>query len=797
MAIGFKVADAFVDVHVEDGTKRGRDDIDRRMDKWSKDRGDKDGNNWAKSFGRAMVRGFRPLFSAILKTALYSTIVGVIGSAVSALAGYIVQAFVAIVNLLVVLGHALQIFALLPGVIFAAVTALLSLKLAFSGVGEALKAGWQGDMAKFNEALKKLSPNAQAAVREIVKLKPAIDGLKKSLQDAVFADLAGLIKTMAADFLPGLTVGLVAVGTGLNHIIKGIFAGLLAGLPSLMSALQSVGQIFQDIGAGLTPLIAGLAHFLDISLKVMNVGRVDEILANIGAALSRLTSDDIKRWVDNSIEALKLLGRLVGDIIGIFGGLANAASGSSMFTWLDRINAWVQQNQPLLHDFFAALEAAANAMSPVLYELMRQLTALLTAFGPVMQVIGPVLTMLLHSLGDALIALMPSLTPLLVAIGKLAISAIPALVPLLQILMDMATAMAPGIGVFLEALARVIKPLVPLAPVLGKALGDMFAALGPLLEALGPIAVMAIQALVILLQQMAQILPVLIENLAQIDIAGMIEAIMPYLPDLVSSVISLLYALVKLTVALAPIITEFLILLTPALLPVLTFMLNLLAGIIKAVADALGWLTSGLDGSFQGLQKIIDKLNEWWHKLTDIGSNAKGKIKGWFDGAKNWLYDTGKDMIQGLIDGATNLLGKIGGFLLAKLPGWLVDPFKAALGISSPSKVFKQIGVDTIAGYIQGVQSQTGRLQNVLTGIAMGLPDQMSVSMRAAVASIPAPTIPKPDLYAYVQIGDKPVRDMVRAEVEENPELVARAADEGHRTNAFTTDPSRKRVGVS
>ncbi|SEC98945.1 hypothetical protein [Arthrobacter woluwensis] len=37
-------------------------------------------------------------------------------------------------------------------------------------------------------------------------------------------------------------------------------------------------------------------------------------------------------------------------------------------------------------------------------------------------------------------------------------------------------------------------------------------------------------------------------------------------------------------------------------------------------------------------------------------------------------------MIQGLLNGAGSLLSSIGSFFLNQLPGWIVGPFKAALG---------------------------------------------------------------------------------------------------------------------
>jgi hypothetical protein len=57
------------------------------------------------------------------------------------------------------------------------------------------------------------------------------------------------------------------------------------------------------------------------------------------------------------------------------------------------------------------------------------------------------------------------------------------------------------------------------------------------------------------------------------------------------------------------------------------------------------------------------------------------------------------------MDGIGDLAGKIGSWFLSKIPGWIVDPFKAALGIHSPSRVFRtEIGQQLLPGAVQGVE---------------------------------------------------------------------------------------------
>jgi hypothetical protein len=70
------------------------------------------------------------------------------------------------------------------------------------------------------------------------------------------------------------------------------------------------------------------------------------------------------------------------------------------------------------------------------------------------------------------------------------------------------------------------------------------------------------------------------------------------------------------------------------------------------------------------------------------------------------------NIVNGLIDGIKSMAGSIGRWFLSIIPDWIKAPFMAALGIHSPSRVFKQYGVYTMQGFIDGVTSMEGRVQS-------------------------------------------------------------------------------------
>jgi hypothetical protein len=118
---------------------------------------------------------------------------------------------------------------------------------------------------------------------------------------------------------------------------------------------------------------------------------------------------------------------------------------------------------------------------------------------------------------------------------------------------------------------------------------------------------------------------------------------------------------------------------------------------IKAwIGAAWDWVSEKTSGVWNS---IISWVSDKVGSIIDFVKGIPGKI-GDMAGA---LYQKGKDMIQGLIDGAGSLLKSIGSFFLNLLPGWIRGPFEKALGISSPSKVFRKYGVNIGQGLIKGL----------------------------------------------------------------------------------------------
>jgi hypothetical protein len=150
-----------------------------------------------------------------------------------------------------------------------------------------------------------------------------------------------------------------------------------------------------------------------------------------------------------------------------------------------------------------------------------------------------------------------------------------------------------------------------------------------------------------------------------------------------------------------------------------TTITNLISRIRDFVVDgfrtlkdrALGFVTDLREGISERITAIVDFVKGLPGRIVSGLGNLGGTLK-----------DKGREMIQGFLDGATNLLKNIGRFLLDRIPGWIRSPFEKALGISSPSKVFAEIGRDTMAGFSVGVDDELRRVQRTMMNMASAIP---------------------------------------------------------------------------
>lgn len=141
--------------------------------------------------------------------------------------------------------------------------------------------------------------------------------------------------------------------------------------------------------------------------------------------------------------------------------------------------------------------------------------------------------------------------------------------------------------------------------------------------------------------------------------------------------------------------------------------------VIGFLAGAGSWLVGTGGSLIAGLSNGVQGM---WGSFMGFLGGIPGAIIGALGGAGSWLYSAGRNLVDGLLNGVRSLAGSVGSFFLGLLPGWIVGPFKAALGIHSPSTVFAGFG------------------RNIAQGIMVGLDDEQSALDSRVSSMVTVPT---------------------------------------------------------
>ncbi|OFB37975.1 hypothetical protein BA059_16910 [Mycolicibacterium sp. (ex Dasyatis americana)] len=210
---------------------------------------------------------------------------------------------------------ATQTLWLLPAAATAAGAGFAALKIGTLGFGDAMKD--IRDPEKFAQALQSLSPNAQQAALSIRQLLPQFDALKNSVQDSLFANVAGEIQRLSNQFLPMLQSALSGVASAFNTAFQGV-AGVLSSNPEMIS------NVLNNVQAGFQNAAQAAAPFTEALLKVTQVG--SSFLPQLGTAIADAATEfsafisnaaetgQLKTWIEDGISAVKELGGTIWDI---------------------------------------------------------------------------------------------------------------------------------------------------------------------------------------------------------------------------------------------------------------------------------------------------------------------------------------------------------------------------------------------------------------------------------------------------------------------------------------------------
>lgn len=627
---GFRIATGFLKVVADD--KEARKDTDRFLrdtDRKMATGGHRSGGIFGRNFGLGMFTPllagvkavaapiadiFKKALAAALKLTAFAAIAGVVTSAIGGIGAALYQLIPAIVELGQVAITASGALLLIPGAIATGIAALVTFKLGLNGINAALKAGLSGDVEKFNEALKKLAPNAAGFVREMVKLKPAFDKLRLNIQQQMFANTAKTVKDLGKTLLPALMIPLVDMARVLNGALRDglLFLNETATRLTLARTLAAAAEAAGNLGGTFRPLLRIVTDVTLVSARMFaqfTGGAAGAMNRWADSISSMAQSGALAELITGGLDALKQFGSLALDILGIFKGIFAASGSGGFFAFFDRLNTLINSasGQSNLKAIFGDLERIGTALAPVLAALLAALVPVVDAIATISIAFAPGLQALISGLGTGLVALVPGILavePVLRAVGAalpmvgqglstlvsafapgalallnglaqaltvLAINAGPlgealgnvagalggVLVPVAQILADLIINLAPGVKVILDSLAVGLSALAPAAAPVAQAISAILIALAPLLPLIGELAGMLLTVLATELSGLVSLLAPVIKGFALIGVE-LLSRLAPVLSQLVTNFLPVLATMLDaVTLALTPLLPLF------------------------------------------------------------------------------------------------------------------------------------------------------------------------------------------------------------------------------------------------
>lgn len=319
---------------------------------------------------------FRDAIGAGFNISGQSPLVGFLLPVVGAVIGLVIGAIQAISSLVAVLTT-------LPAVIAGIGVQVGVLFLAFKGLGGAISGAFAAKNAKeLKEALKGLTPEAQAFVKSLLPLKPIFEQIQKATQSSFFKALGDPIqylKGLGPDFVKGFSLVASRLGAFFNDFAK--FLGSPTFVAFVRDIFPATAKWISNFGPAFIKILGSLIGMADQALPFLS--RLGLLLSNNLGMISRIIDDHIrdgsfKKWLYQMFHTFELLTGVLFSTIGFIAQLmdtVNKAGG-------DEILAAISKDLLLLTAVFATKSGqdAIYALIEASIICIHALTGLVVAF---------------------------------------------------------------------------------------------------------------------------------------------------------------------------------------------------------------------------------------------------------------------------------------------------------------------------------------------------------------------------------------------------------------------------------
>lgn len=567
----------------------------------------------------------------------------------------------------------------------------------FKGLGKEIHHVATQVLPILGEAYNRIASYANGAVRSTLEVITSSSRLRdlQAIGDNsayAFGNLSGVLDSMVSIF-----IDLTAVGSKwLGELTEGA-GGLAAHFAEVVHQMRESGRLDEIISNALS-VLGQLAGILGNIFRI--IGAVFEAGAETGGSfLSVLESitGQIAEFA-HSIEGQEALKSFFGGIADLAKGVMPVIGGlvQAIAAIAPAIGQAGEIAGPILGDILNQVALALSAIGPGLVDLVSGFGALLRAIAPLLPILAAVLAPILSTIGGILEAVAPAVGDFATVLGGVLLEVMRALLPVLPKIVGAFSAMATLIS---ESLSDSAPALITIAEALGTFLAEAIEAVLPLLPQLVDLGLQFLEALLPLLPPLIQLATELLP-LVVIALEGLIEVlgiivpafarITPVIADFFSflaeiavpgvqilgEVFKATFHVIEAVVRSAMTIIEGLINLGIGLITrdwgqawdgikqIVSGAVSLVIGTIRAMVDNVINLFGG------PLRAIGTSMGHAWRSVIDAVVSGSFQVIGFvatlpirmlnaLGNTGTFLYDAGRNLIQGLINGLLSKLTSV------------------------------------------------------------------------------------------------------------------------------------------
>jgi hypothetical protein len=348
---------------------------------------------------------------------------------------------------------------------------------------------------------------------------------------------------------------------------------------------------------------------------------------------------------------------------------------------------------PVIQPLTGAIRTLVTALTPLVTVIGTTLASVIQAVAPLLGTLAGVvaqvataLSPLIGQITDALVPVFQQLTPIISAV-------VAALIPLVE---GIVAGLLPVLPPIIDAFLAVVSAVTPLLPVVGElavAVANLATSLLPVITPIVQFAAevlkwLTLNAVVPIIKGIVAVLAEFIGTVTQIvtDIANFVTSVVGFFSSLNARVTSIVRGLIALVT-------------------------SLFGGLPGRVIGVVSGLVASLAGVFnRARDAVLSAVVNLVGRAVGLIRELPGKAASALSGVSGALVSAGSDLILGFVNGIRNAAGAVADAAVSAAKS-AVDGVKGFLGISSPSKVFAEIGKFTAQGLVRGMTGEQSAIR--------------------------------------------------------------------------------------